>query len=336
MSKLPPLSRLKLIGCVCASSHFLTVFWYRVSITALPSTFFPLVLMSVGIFFVSLGEVLGQVVQGSSRTSSECHNQFLAVRSNHLVCLGGWMLSQGLASTPFCHSPTVHLCRSACCGRRSTPGVPQDGCTLYSDTGSPTGICCLPDSMLAGLGGQDTPCFYLPSIEITPMHAPHSLTSSVSIRAQTQILCLWKYFTQWVIFPVSYNPFWLEKKCTQSSARHLPMCGYITFPLLTLGMKPVEARSGWHRYELTSGMHCHFLPHAGSRSSVNSPEPDGHQISQVSSGKINLVNLVVLYFCPILKLCVDITWNFLCRTQSLGHWISIVPQSVYLTCLVMD
>lgn len=141
-------------------------------------------------FCVSLGEVLGQVVQGSSRTSSECHHQFLAVRSNHLVCLGGWMLSQGLASTPFCHSPTVHLCRHSCCGRRSTPGVPQDGCPLYSDTGSPTGICCLPDFMLAGLGGQDTPCFYLPSIEITPMHAPHSLTSSVSIRAQTQILCL--------------------------------------------------------------------------------------------------------------------------------------------------
>ncbi|KAM7330000.1 hypothetical protein ACRRTK_011613 [Alexandromys fortis] len=61
------------------------------------------------------------------------------------------------------------------------------------------------------------------------------------------------------------------------------MCGYITFPLLTLGTKPVEARSGWHPDELTSGMHCHFLPHAGSRSSVNSPEPDGHQISQVSS-----------------------------------------------------
>lgn len=58
----------------------------------------------------------------------------------------------------------------------------------------------------------------------------------------------------------------------------------------------MEARSGWHRDELTSGMHSHFVPHAGSRSSANSPEPDGHQISQVSSGKINLVSLVVLYF----------------------------------------
>lgn len=111
------------------------------------------------------------VVQGNYRTISECHNRSLAVRSNHLICLRGWILSQGLASAPFCHSPAVHPCRHACWGQRSTPGVvPQDGCPLYPDTGSPTGICCLPDSVLAGLGGQDTPCFYLPSTEITSMH----------------------------------------------------------------------------------------------------------------------------------------------------------------------
>lgn len=142
--------------------------------------------------------------------------------------------------------------------------------------------------MLAGLGGQDTPCFYLPK-HWDNAHALHSLTSSVSIKDQTQILCLWKYFTHWVIVPVSYNPFWLGKKRTQSSARHLPLCGYITFPQLTLGSSLGKPKVvGIVMNSLVECIAIFCPPPAASRSSVNSPEPDGHQIAQVSSGKINL------------------------------------------------
>lgn len=88
--------------------------------------FFPLVLKSLGIsvFLWERFSVMGST--GNSRTILECHNQFLAARSNHLICLRGWMLSQGLASTHFCPSPTVHLCRrlprlevnTRCCSSR--------------------------------------------------------------------------------------------------------------------------------------------------------------------------------------------------------------------------
>lgn len=81
-----------------------------------------------------------------------------------------------------CHSPTVHLCRHSWGGQRSTSGVvPQDDCPLCFETGSPTGICCLPDSaMLANLGAQDASCLHFPSFEITSTY--HCLTSYVSIK----------------------------------------------------------------------------------------------------------------------------------------------------------
>lgn len=103
------------------------------------------------------------------------------------------MLSQGLANNSVCQSPAVQMCRYTHGGQGSNSGVvPQDGCP-YFETRPPTGIWCLPDwAMLASLGAQGTSCLYLPpSVEITSLY--HCLTSPVSIRDQTQILCFHKY-----------------------------------------------------------------------------------------------------------------------------------------------